>query len=101
MALSTKQTGFFAAGAVLAWWVLFLLAIQIAYAFDLYWLLKRDFEMLVVALAGLGVTLLAAFWNSSASHQDKVMIGVASLAVFYGSSFIGALMVACSNGNCL
>ncbi len=86
---------------MVAWLTLFLLAIQIGYSFDLYWLLQRDFEILVAALAGLGITLLAIFWRSSASHQRKVTIGVLSLIAFYVSSFIGGLYVSCANGNCL
>jgi hypothetical protein len=96
-----KRTAYGAAGAVAAWLALSLLAIQIGYSFDLYWLLTRDFEILVVALAGLGITLLAIFWKSSASHQDKVMIGVVSLMAFYVFSFIGGMYVSCANGNCL
>jgi hypothetical protein len=101
VALSTRHTVLLAAGAVLAWLALFLIAIQVAYSQDLYWLLERDFEILVMAIAGLGITLLAAFWKSAASHQDKVMIGVVSLIAFYGLTFIGGLTVACANGNCL
>ncbi len=101
MALSTKHTILVAAGAVLAWLAIFLIAFQVAYSLDLYWLLARDFEALVIAMAGLGITLLAIFWRSSASHQDKVMIGIASLGAFFGLTFIGGLSVACANGNCL
>jgi hypothetical protein len=96
-----KQTSYCAAGAVVIWLIMFLLAIQIGYSFDLYWLLKRDFEILVAALAGMGITLLAIFWRSSASHQRKVTIGVVSLLAFYVFSFIGGLSVSCANGNCL
>ena len=85
----------------MAWLAMFLLAIQIGYSFDLYWLLKRDFEILVVALAGLGITLLAIFRRSSASNEDKVMVGVVSLMAFFIFSFIGGLYVSCANGNCL
>ncbi len=86
---------------MVAWLAMFLLAIQIGYSFDLYWLLKRDFEILVVALAGLGITLVAIFRRSSASNQDKVMVGVVSLLAFFIFSFIGGLYVSCANGNCL
>jgi hypothetical protein len=86
---------------VVAWLAMFLLAIQIGYSFDLYWLLKRDFEILVGALAGLGITLVAIFRRSSASNQDKVMVGVVSLMAFFIFSFIGGLYVSCANGNCL
>ena len=101
MALDTRQTAFGATGAVAAWLAMVLLAIQVGYSFDFYWLLERDFEVLVVALAGLGITLLSIFWKSSASHQEKVMIGVVSLVAFCGCPMIGGLFVACSNGNCL
>jgi uncharacterized membrane protein len=99
--LDSKQTALVAAGAVAAWAACFLLAMQLAYSYDLYWLLRRDFEALVLALAGLGITLLAVYWRSSAPHQDKVTIGVASLVSLCAISFIGGLFVACSNGNCL
>ena len=101
MVLDSKQTALVAAGAVAVWSAFFLLAIQVAYSFDLYWLLRRDFEALVLALAGLGVTLLAVYWRSSAPHQEKVMIGVVSLVALLGVSFIGGLLVSCANGNCL
>jgi hypothetical protein len=90
-----------AAAAVVGWLSLYLLAAQVAYAHNLYWLLKHDFEALIIAIAGLGVTLLVTFWKSSASHQDKVTIGAVSLATFYGLTFIGGLSIACANGNCL
>jgi hypothetical protein len=90
-----------AAGAVAVWLAISLLVIQVGYSFDLYWLLRRDFEILVVALAGLGVSLLAILSRSSASHQDKVMIGVVSLLAFIVCTFIGGLYVSCANGNCL
>jgi hypothetical protein len=99
--LDTKQTIWVAAGAVVGWIALFLLVVQLAYLHDLYWLLRRDFEIVVIALAGLGVTLLVAFWNSSASHQDKVTIGAVSLASYLGLTFVGGLYIACANGNCL
>jgi len=96
-----KHTAYGAAFAAVAWLSLFLLSIQIGYSFDLYWLLRRDFEILVVAVAGLGITLLAILRRSSASHQDKVMIGVVSFVAFCAFSFIGGLYVSCANGNCL
>jgi hypothetical protein len=99
--LDSKQTALAAAGAVTAWSALFLLAIQLAYSYDLYWLLKRDFVVLVLALVGLGMTLLAISWRSAAPHQDKITIVVVSLVALFGVSFIGGLLVSCANGNCL
>ncbi len=101
VALDSKQTRLVATGAVAAWAAFFLLAIQAAYSYGLYWLIKRDFEVLVLSLAGLGITLLAVFWRSSAPHQDKVTIGVVSLVSLCAISFIGGLFVSCANGNCL
>ena len=101
MALETRHTALAAAGATAGWLALLLLAMQLGYSYDLYWLLKRDFEMLVAALAGLGVTLLMIFWRSAASHQDKVMIGLVALIALFGLSIAGGLFVACNNDNCL
>jgi len=101
VALETRHTAFVATGAVAAWLVLLLLAIQIAYSFDLYWFLNRDLEILVVVLTGLAVTLLIIFWHSDASHEEKLMIGIGALVSLFVLSGLGGLMVSCANDNCL
>ena len=78
-----------------------LVAMQVAYSYDLYWFLTRDLEVLVAALAGLSVTLLMIFWRSEASHQDKMMIGILALVALFILSGVGGVFVACNNGNCL
>jgi peptidoglycan biosynthesis protein MviN/MurJ (putative lipid II flippase) len=101
VALETKHTTLAAAGAVAGWLALLFLALQIGYSYDLYWLLTRDFEILVVAVAGLGITLLVIFWHSEASHQEKVTIGIVALVSFFVIWGVGGLMVSCANDNCL
>lgn len=101
MALDTRRTTFGAACAVATWLAVVLIVIQIGYSLDLYWLLRRDFELLIIAIAGLSATLLAIFCRSAASHPAKLGIGAASLGAFLGLAFFGVLFVACSNGNCL
>jgi hypothetical protein len=101
VALETRHAAFAATGAVAAWLALLLLAIQVAYSYDLYWILNRDFEILVVALAGLAVTLLIIFWHSDASHEEKLMIGIGALVSLFVLFGVGGLMVSCANDNCL
>jgi hypothetical protein len=101
VALDTRYTAFAATGAVAAWLALLVLGIQVAYSYDLYWFLRRDFEILVVVLAGLGATLLVIFWHSDASHEEKLMIGIAALVSLFLLSGVGGLVVSCTNDNCL
>ena len=101
VALETKHTALAATGAVAAWLATLLLLVHLAYSYDLYWLLEKDFEILVLTLAGLSVTLLFIFWRSVASYEEKLTIGLVSLFSLVVLSVVGGLMVSCANDNCL
>ena len=101
MTLETKHTALAAAGAVTAWLAMLVLVVQLAYSYDLYWLLNKDFEVLAVVLAGLSVTLLVIFWRSVASYEEKLTIGLVSVFSLVVLSWAGGLMVSCANDNCL
>jgi hypothetical protein len=101
MALETRNTALFAAGALAAWIALLLLTFQLAYSFDLHWLLARDFEVLFVAMAGLFVTLLFIFGRSTAPRSMKITIALAALLGLFFLANAGGLWVSCANDNCL
>jgi hypothetical protein len=101
MSLRPGPTMLAVAGAVVTWLTVLFVTLHLAYSTNAYWLLRQELGLFGAALLGLVATLLFLFFRSQIKMVGRVVLGLIALSAFITSAFLGAISVACANGNCL
>lgn len=88
-------------GATAAWLALLLLAQELGYLYRPLSFLANRSEFLIAVAIGFLITLWMILARSELKPLVRAALGVTAVAGFAITALVGALLVACGNGDCL